>query len=74
MTKSNEILRIKFKSQTDIEITDSNLTKYEEWLENISINKLNKDLAIENEYLRNKMDEALDIIYSGLSKIPQKAM
>lgn len=74
MLKPEELLRIKFKSQTDIDVIEGRLTKYEKWLEEINIEKLNSDIALENDYLRKTMDRALEIIYSGISSPPKEAI
>lgn len=73
MKENIEYLRIKFQAETDIEITKDNISEYEKWLENIKVIHISNEIIIENRYLKNKMIKAMDIIYEGISSIPNKS-
>ena len=59
---SKDMLRQRFEAETDIEIESkpSEWKQYAEWVEKLSIKKINNKLVRENEMLRNRMQEAID--------------
>lgn len=71
---NRKLLREMFYSMTNIEIKDESLSDYEKWLENINFNKINEGLVIENNYIKEKMEIAMNIIYEGISSNPKKVI
>ena len=69
MKESRNMLRQRFQAETDVEIDpqSADWEQYSKWLEHLAINELNNELVIENELLRSKMQEAVDILYEGIS-------
>ena len=69
MKESREMLRQRFQAQTDIEVDPQpcDWKRYAEWLEKLSIKELNSELAKENEMLRNRIQETIDILEQGIT-------
>ena len=69
MKESREMLRQRFQAQTDIEVDPQpgDWKRYAEWLEKLSIKELNSELVKENEMLRNKIQEAIDVLEQGIT-------
>ena len=69
MKESREMLRQRFQAQTDIEVDPQpgDWKRYAEWLEKLSIKELNSELVKENEMLRNKIQEAMDVLEQGIT-------
>ncbi len=67
--ESREMLRQRFQAQTDVEVDPQpeDWRRYAEWLERISIKKLNNELAEENEMLRNRMQTAMNVLEAGVT-------
>lgn len=69
MKEGKAILRQRFEAETDIEIDQQprDWGKYATWLEKLAIKELNNELARENELLRNKMEEAVNVLEEGIA-------
>lgn len=69
MKESRDMLRQRFQAQTDIEVDPQpgDWKQYAEWLEKLSIKELNSELVKENEMLRNKIQEAMDVLEQGIT-------
>ena len=75
MKESKEMLRQRFEAQTDIELAQKpdRWKSYAEWLERLASKKINSELIGENEMLRNKMREAMNVLEQGVTgSKPQK--
>ncbi|MGL1893392.1 MAG: hypothetical protein OCD02_17275 [Spirochaetaceae bacterium] len=74
MNELQNILRKKYEAETDLIINkdDTNWVKYCNWLKKIKITEMNKEIFIENIFLKRKMNKALEIIYDGLSSRPNE--
>ena len=64
MKESKEELRLRFYGITNKTIPE-NWNRYAEWLENLAIDELRSELMKENQYLREKIQEAIDILEEG---------
>ncbi|MFA5879016.1 MAG: hypothetical protein WC860_02460 [Candidatus Margulisiibacteriota bacterium] len=67
-----EELHQQFYAETNIEISVEDndycsLQIYAQWLENLTIDKLNKDMILENKNLRNAFYQVMDILENGLT-------
>lgn len=69
LKKSTEMLRLRFYAETDVEIgkTHVDWQRYAEWLEALAIKELNKEMLMENEMLRNRMQEAMYALEKGIT-------
>ena len=69
MKESREMLRQRFQAQTDIEVDPQpcDWKRYAEWLEKLPIKELNSELVKENEMLRNRIQEAMDVLEQGIT-------
>lgn len=69
MKESREMLRQRFQAQTDIEVDPQlgDWKRYAEWLEKLTIKELNSELVKENEMLRNRIQEAIDVLEQGIT-------
>lgn len=72
MKQSKKTLRERFESETDISVgvDSSNWQKYSKWLEKLKSEGINSELIIENNFLKRKLQEAIDILYQGVSERP----
>lgn len=63
------MLRQRFEAQTDIELAQNpaDWKRYAEWLEALAVKELNKKMLRENEMLRNRMQEAMDVLEKGIT-------
>lgn len=61
-------LRFDFEAETDIDIDESseNWQEYAQWLEKLSVSKLNNEMVKENDALRNMMNEAMGLLEEGV--------
>ena len=68
MKNTNQELHERFYAETNFEICENfkNWQVYALWLENISIAKLNQELILENQKLREAFYSAMDILEHGL--------
>lgn len=69
MKKSQKMLRLRFQAETDMEIdpAPADWQRYAQWLEALAVKELNKEMLKENEMLRNRMQEAMDILEKGIT-------
>lgn len=68
MKESRKVLRQRFEAQTDIELAQKpDWKRYAEWLEALAIKDLNKEILRENEMLRSRMQEAMDVLEKGIT-------
>ena len=67
--ESKAMLRQRFEAETDIEIEprSPDWKQYAEWIEKLSVRKINNGLVMENEMLRNSMQEAMNTLEAGIS-------
>lgn len=72
MKQSIKTLRERFESETDIsvEVDSNNWEKYSKWLEKLKTEGINSEIIIENNFLKRKLQEAIDILYQGVSERP----
>lgn len=69
MKESKEMLRLRFQAETDVEIepVPADWRRYAEWLEALAVKELNKEMLKENEMLKNRMQDAMDIFEKGIT-------
>lgn len=69
MKESKQILRSYFKAQTDIIVGSchDDWKKYSEWLEKLAIDQLNIKFEKENNWLRDKIANAIDVLEEAIS-------
>ncbi len=74
MKESRDLLRQRFQAQTDIEIhpQPEDWKQYAEWLEKLAVRELNNELVRENEMLRNRMQEAVNVLEEGITGARRK--
>ncbi len=64
MQEGKELLRSCFEAQTDIVVgtTPDDWRKYSEWLEKLAIDRLNMEIEKDNNRLRDKIDQAMEVL------------
>lgn len=69
MQEGKEILRSRFEAQTDIIVGScpDDWKKYSQWLEKLAIGQLNMELEKNNNRLRDKIEQAIDILEEAIS-------
>ena len=69
MQQSIKELRLNFEAETDLEIKPhfKQWRKYALWLENLQIQKLNREIISENKKLRRAFYKVVDILEISLS-------
>ena len=60
-------LRMKFKAETDFDVTEDSLSEYVNWLEKVKSDDINKDILNENEHFKSVVQKAIDILDDGLT-------
>ena len=69
MRECKKLLRLRFEAETDIVVQSclEDWKKYAEWLEKLSVKQINCELEKENNFLRKRMEKAMDILEEGIS-------
>lgn len=67
MEEKQAKLRMRFKAETDLEVTEDTYHEYTNWLEKLRINSLNGELMTENIHFKNTIQKAIDILDEGLT-------
>lgn len=72
MEEVQNLLREQFESETNISmsINPRSWERYSKWLEKIKSKNINNEIIIENKFLKEKMNKAIDILYEGISQKP----
>ena len=60
-------LRMKFKAETDFDVTEENMSEYTHWLELLKVDEISKEIAYENSNLKDTVQKAIDILDDGLT-------
>lgn len=69
LEEGREMLRSRFEAKTDIILGNpADWKLYAEWLEKSAVRKINNEIARANELLRNKLQQAMNILEQGLTK------
>lgn len=73
MKETQNYLRGLFEAETNISISinSENWKEYSKWLENLKSKDINSEILIENEFLKDKMNTAMNIMYEGISDRPK---
>lgn len=74
MGDAKERLRLKFESETDIVIDEKTKAweKYALWLERVNAEKIKNKIVKENNFIRDKIQNAFDILDEAIShKVPE---
>jgi len=68
MQEISKELRLQFYAETNFELKEKskNWQTYSKWLEQLSFQKINSELIMENKKLQKAFDKAINILDSGL--------